>query len=174
MSVAISTERRLLTEAEFGLVAQTHYPQIGGLERDDLAGLARQLREYRRKAQTIARQQRREMRGKAEPRGTRPARDNSGTAVKAQILSDALQRVNSELGRLKRAEVRASQSEYARHALELKRANRVQHHPRSGRTAGQGLQPNPSQRRTVESDPREVGRVSQFVKAAQARRDSRG
>ena len=29
----------------------------------------------------------------------------------------------------------------------------------------------PSTRRTVEADPREVGRVSQFVKDAQARRD---
>lgn len=173
MSIAISTERRLLTEAEFGLVAQTHYPQICGLGQDELGALARQLREYRRKAQSIARQQRREMRGKAEPRGTRPARDNSGTTVKAQILSDALQRVNSERARQRRAEARASQSDYARRALELKRANRVLHHPQSGRTAGRGLQPNPSERRTVESDPREVGRVSQFVKAAQARRDSR-
>jgi hypothetical protein len=39
------------------------------------------------------------MRGKAEPRGTTPAKDNSGTVAKAQALRDALDRVEAELGR---------------------------------------------------------------------------
>ena len=43
--------------------------------------------------------QAREMRGKAEPRGATPAKDNAGTVAKAQALRDALDRVEAELGR---------------------------------------------------------------------------
>ena len=111
------------------------------------------------------------MRGKAEPRGTRPAKDNTGTTIKRQIFASALRRVNREATRIGKAQARASQSEIARRALELKRANRMRHHPSAGRTAGEGMRSIPNQGPTVEADPREIGRVSQFVKAGQARRD---
>lgn len=171
MSVRISTERRMLRDAEFETVARTHYPDIFNLSGDELAELVSRVRNYRNRARDIARQQRREMRGKAEPRGTRPATDNTGTSIKKQILSNALKRLNREAGRRAVEERRASQSEIARRALALKRANRVRHHPSAGRTASQGMQPIPSQAPTVETDPREIGRVSQFVRDAQARRD---
>jgi hypothetical protein len=45
------------------------------------------------------------------------------------------------------------------------------HHPEPGRTASKGMQPKVSSRRTVKADPREIGRVSQAVKVAQAKRD---
>jgi hypothetical protein len=161
----------MLTEAELGVVRQSHYPAIAELAKDELVDAARRLRDYRNKARDVARQQRREMRGKAAARGARPARDNTGTARKKQIFAGALKRVNRELGRTAKDERRASQSEIARRALELKRANRVRHHPSAGRTARHGMHAIPNQRATVEADPREIGRVSQFVKAGQARRD---
>lgn len=172
MSVPISTEKRMLTEPEFEVVQQTHYPDIARLSKGELADAAKRLREYRNKARDVARQQRREMRGKAAPRGARPAADNTGTTMKKQIFSDALGRVNNELRRLEREEARTGQAELARKALELKRAHRVRHHPGPGRTAGQGMRANPNEGPTVQMDPREIGRVSQFVKAGQARRDS--
>ena len=43
--------------------------------------------------------QAREMRGKADPHGAKPAKDNLGTVAKAQALGDALQRVEAELSR---------------------------------------------------------------------------
>jgi hypothetical protein len=171
MSVPIAMEQRMLTDAEFEVVKQTHYPAIAALPQGELADAARRLRDYRNKARDVARQQRREIRGKAVPRGARPARDNTGTAMKKQIFASALKRVNRELGRTAKDEQRASQSEIARRALELKRADRVRHHPSAGRTAGQGMHPIPNQGPTVEADPREIGRVSQFVKVGQARRD---
>ena len=58
-----------------------------------------------------------------------------------------------------------------RAALERKRAAPV-HHPDPGRTAGEGMRPKDSQEPTVQTDPREIGRVSQFVRDAQARRDA--
>jgi hypothetical protein len=39
------------------------------------------------------------MRGKAEPRGAKLAKDNLGTVAKAQALRDALARVEAELRR---------------------------------------------------------------------------
>jgi hypothetical protein len=79
--------------------------------------------------------------------------------------------VNRELKRVDKDEQRASQSEIAHHALELKRASRVRQHPSAGRTAKRGMRPVPNQIPPGIADPREVGRVSQFVKAGQARRD---
>jgi hypothetical protein len=172
MSVPIATEERMLTAAEFEMVKQTHYPAIAELSRDELADAARRLRDYRDKARDVGHRQRREMRGKADARGARPARDNTGTTMKKQIFASALKRVNRELGRTAKNEQRASQSELARRALELKRANRVRHHPSAGRTAGRGMQAITNPGPTVEADPREIGRVSQFVKVGQARRDS--
>ena len=171
MSMPISTEQRMLTAAEFEVVKTTHYPDIAELTEGELADAARRLRDYRDKARDIARQQRREMRGKAEPRGTRPAKDNTGTTIKRQIFASALRRVNREATRIGKAQARAGQSEIARRALELKRANRMRHHPSAGRTAGDGMRSIPNRGPTVEADPREIGRVSQFVKAGQARRD---
>jgi hypothetical protein len=175
MSVPIATEQRILTEAEFETVQRTHYPEICRLSSGELAETVRRIRAFRDRARDTARQQRREMRGKAPPRGARPARDDSGTRMKQQIFAQALKRLNRERGRLGVAGeedgAAAGQSELAQKALELKRAARVRHHPSAGRTAGRGMQALPNQGPTVETDPREIGRVSQFVKAGQARRD---
>ncbi len=172
MSISAATEKRLLTADEHELVASTHYPHVSALDRDDLAEARQRLRTSRNKARDIAHRQRREMRGKAEARGAKPARDNSGTEMKRRIFGNALKRVNRELARYAAAERKPRQAEIARRALELKRANRAVHRPAGGRTARGGMTAKPSNRPTVETDPREIGRVSQFVKNAQAKRDS--
>ncbi len=171
MSMPMSTEQRMLTAAEFEVVKRTHYPDIAALSTGELADAAKRLRDFRDKARDVAHQQRREMRGKADPRGARAARDNTGTTVKRQIFASALRRVNRERTRIGKDHERASQSELARRALELKRANRMRHHPSAGRTAAHGMRSIPNPGRTVEVDPREIGRVSQSVKVGQARRD---
>jgi len=155
MSVPIATEQRLLTDAEFEVVQQSHYPAIFELSRDALADAARRLRDYRDKAGDVARRQRREMRGKASPRGARPARDNTGSTMKKQIFASALKRVNRELGRTARAEQRAGQSEIARRALALRRESRVGRHPSAGRTAGHGMRAIPNPVPPTATDPRE-------------------
>lgn len=171
MSVPRNTEKRMLTEAEFDAVEKTHYPTLGALGKEELAEIVRRIRAYRNKARDIAHQQRREMRGKGAPRGASPAQDNTGTSIKKQIFANALKRANRALERLKSAEGKPSQAVLARRALAMKRANMKRHQPDPGRTAHGSAQPKPSQRRTVEADPREIGRVSDFVQRAQARRD---
>lgn len=172
MSISKMDERRLLAADELELVDRSHYPDISALDRAELGQMAKRLRGFRDKARDVAHRQRREMRGKSEPRGMQATRDNTGTEMKRRILASALKRVNRELERFAAAERTPSQAEIARRALDLKRANRVVHHPAAGRSGHGGMTPKASTRPTVESDPREVGRVSQFVKNAQAKRDA--
>ncbi len=173
MSISRKTEARLLDSTERGLVDATHHPEICALDLEELRARRRLLREYRDRARDRARQQRREMRGKAEPRAAAEARDNTGTALKDEVLSAALKRLTRAIHRLEEAEARSlSQGEIARRALELRRAGTRRHHPVAGRHAGGGMRPDPH-RPALRTDPREVGRVSQAVRVAQARRDAR-
>lgn len=101
----------------------------------------------------MARGRRRERRGKAEPRGARPAPDESGLTAKTQIFASALKRVNRELGRFRKAE--RSQGEIGRRALEMKRAARARRHPSAGRTPSEGMRPIPGGMPSGDEDPRE-------------------
>ena len=99
MNDAAKLEARLLSGAELELVAVTRPPEIERQSVDQLKAAARRLREAHERAKAIGTRQAREMRGKAEPRGAAPAKDNSGTVAKAQALRDALDRVEAELSR---------------------------------------------------------------------------
>ena len=99
MSVQRDVERRLLAASELEDVAATRYPRILELSRAELQAVLRRLREQRDRAQGISRQQRREMRGKSDARGTSAARDDRGSVGKAQVLAQAVKRANTELVR---------------------------------------------------------------------------
>ena len=104
MNDAVKLEARLLTAAENELVAATRPPEIERQSVDELKSVARRLREAHDRAKAIGTRQAREMRGKAEPRGAKLAKDNAGTVAKAQALRDALDRVEAELSRRDEAE----------------------------------------------------------------------
>lgn len=172
MGVGIAAERRLLSEEEYGWVARSHYPGLRDLGHEDLLGLARWLRERRSRARDIVRGRRRVRRGKAEPRGAaQEAPSERGLAAKKQVFARALRRVNARIERLQAEARRARATANLRGALERRR-NAPVHHPGPGRTAGEGMRPVENQEDTVGVDPREVGRVSQAVRDAQARRDA--
>jgi hypothetical protein len=99
MNDASKEEARLLSGAELELLAGTRPPEIERQSVEELKATARRLREARDRAKAIGTRQAREMRGKSEPRGATPAKDNSGTVGKAQALRDALDRVEAELSR---------------------------------------------------------------------------
>lgn len=164
---------RLLDEGERELVAASRYPALGDLSDEDLGRLKSNLRNRRDRAQDIAKRQRREMRGKATPAGARPAGDDAGTREKLSLLSSAVQRTNKEAARRQRFAAKETLKENAEKALEMRRASLRQNRPSSGRTAHKGMRSVPNQKGPNITDPMEVGRVSQFVKQGQARRDSR-
>lgn len=104
MNDASKEEARLRSGVELELVAVTRPSEIERQSVDEKAA-ARRLREAHDRARGIGTRQAREMRGKAEPRGAKPAKDNSGTVAKAQALRDALDRVEAELSRREAAPV---------------------------------------------------------------------
>jgi len=166
LSVQRNTEAGLLTEDERADVDASRYPQVLELSRQDLAALVKRLRERRDRAQTINRQQQREMRGRAEARGAAPSCDNLGTLQKAQVLAQAVKRANKELARHDAPVNVTTSQEMVRKAFEMRQAARAEQHPSAGWTSGRGMRSKPSTRPTVKMDPREIGRVSQSTKAA--------
>lgn len=166
MSVNPNAEDRLLSIAEREMVEQTKPAGIAQLSKEELQALGKRLREARDRAWRIGRQQQREMRGKVEFRAASPARDNTGTEAKAEVLVDALRRVTAALRKLNTP----TPAEPARKATAA-RAMPAPQHPGPARTASKGMQPKPNRRPTAKADPREIGRTSQAVKVAQAKRD---
>ena len=99
MARSIKHEQRLLNADELTLVEKSHHPALGLLPDHDLKELRKLVRERRDRAQDIAARQRRELRGKAGPKGARPATGDSGTREKRDLLAAALQRLNKEAAR---------------------------------------------------------------------------
>ena len=175
MSDRAQLEARLLNAAERDIVSATRPPAIEQLSVEQLKVLAQRLRRARDRAKDIGSQQKREMRGKAEPRGAKPTRDNAGTLAKAQVLGEAIGRVEEELSRRENlTAATTTQADLSRHALELKLSHPAPPHPGSGRSsASDGMRPKERQKPLrIGASQGEVGRVSQEGKVAQARKDS--
>ncbi len=172
MAVRMRDELRVLGYDELELVVKSHIPLVLELSDPELGDLIKRAREMRKRARDIANRQRREMRKKATPSGTRPARDNIGMKRRAEVLAGTMKRLNNERQRRAEQAHMPEQVRLAKKALQLKRANGKGHGGPSYKTASKGM-------RNVESKvpeqllhPMEIGRVSQFVKDAQAKRDS--
>ena len=174
MSDQTKLEARLLSAAELEVVNATRPPAIEQASDEQLKVLAQRLRRARDRAKDIGARQKREMRGKADPRGTKPTRDNTGTLAKAQVLGEAIERVQEELSRRENlTTATTTQADLSRHALELKLSHPAPPHPGSGRSASEGMKPKERQKPLrVGASKGEVGRVSQEGKVAQARKDS--
>src|SRR6476620_9390167 len=99
MSQRTQLEARLLSAAELEVVNASRPPAIEQASDEQLKALAQRLRRARDRAKDIAARQKREMRGKAHPKGTKPTRDNAGTLAKAQVLGEAIECIEGELSR---------------------------------------------------------------------------
>lgn len=99
MAMSRGDETRYLDADERELVDRTRGQELRQLGDDALTELIRLVRERRKRARDIGRRQHREMRGKAEPAGASAARRNDGTTRKAEALTSAMKRLNSEKAR---------------------------------------------------------------------------
>jgi hypothetical protein len=166
-------ERRLLGADELTLVEKTHHPALGLLPDQDLAELRKLVRERRDRAQQIAARQRRELRGKATPKGARAATDDSGTREKRDVLAAAMQRLNKEVARRQAKAARQALINGAKRALELRReANANAARPAPERMANAGKNPKVSPAYSLRN-PAKLGATSQRNKNMQAKRDSK-
>ncbi len=99
MGYSHKAERKRVGADEVELLDKSHHPALGKLSDAELSELRKLVRDRRDRAQTMANQQRREARRKAEPRGAQAAYDNSGTLRKADVLAGAIRRINAEVVR---------------------------------------------------------------------------
>lgn len=174
MNTKAELDTRVLNAAELEMLNATRSPEIEAISPDELKSIGRRLRQAHARAKDIGARQQREMRGKAKPRGSAPAKDNAGTLAKAHVLYGAIQRVDEELSRREQASTpMPSQAALSRHALELKIKSEARQHPDPGRWASQGMQSKKRQKMPpIGTTRKEIGRVSQAGKVAQARKDA--
>jgi hypothetical protein len=175
MNANAESENRLLDASELEIVGATRSPSIEQLSMEQLKALAHRLRRAHGRAKDISERQQREMRGKVDPRGAKRAQDNAGYTAKVHVLFEAIQRVDGELSRREENNTGShSQAELSRHALELKLSSQTIQHPDSGRSASAGMRPIERQEPfQIGTTRKEIGRVSQAGKVAQARKDAR-
>jgi len=172
MTLTRKDEERSLSAEELELVAPSHQPEIAALSDEALSKLRKLVRERRDRAKDISKRQRREMRGKAAPKGAAPASADAGSKRKVAVLAQAMKRLNNEATRRENKAAKAQLVDNMRRALEMKEAKERPSRPKS-KTAGKGMKKSASEKNEQIGDPREAGRVSQFVKQGQARRDSK-
>ena len=174
MARSLKHERQLLSADEFTLVEKSHHPALGLLPDKDLAELRKLVRERRDRAQTIAARQRRELRGKATPKGARPAADDTGTREKRDLLAAAVRRLNKEAARREAQAAKQDLINSAQRALELRRSTTSgdASRPLPSRTAHEGLNPKAAPAYSLRN-PAKLGAISQHNKNMQAKRDSR-
>ena len=96
MAIRRKEEERALAADERDLVEKTHHPALQALSDRELSDLVKMVRERRDRAKTQANQRRREMRGKAEPKGATPSKSDEGSKAKVAVLAMSVRRLNSE------------------------------------------------------------------------------
>jgi len=173
MAMTRKEEARALDAEERDLVARSHHSAVQTLDDADLAQLKALIRTRRDRARSLAHQKRREMRGKAAPRGAEVARADAGSSRKVEALAAAMRRLNVEHAR--RGKMRARMTLIANQQRALMMAQGVEwpHESLNTRTAHAGMRAVANTRIRRIGSAREAGRVSQFVRNAQARRDAR-
>ncbi len=173
MELTRKEEARALDAEERDLVARTHHPEVAALDDVELSALVALVRARRDRAQDLAKRRRREMRGKAAPQGGQAARADGGSRAKAVALAAAMKRLNAEAARRRSMAARVRMVESQQRALAMRQAA-----PRAGgwsntRHAHAGMRAIVATRTRPIGSAMEAGRVSQFVRNAQAKRDGR-
>ncbi|MGD9920939.1 MAG: hypothetical protein AB7V13_05775 [Pseudorhodoplanes sp.] len=175
MSITRKQEVRALDTEERELVEKSHHPALQELSDQELSQLVKLVRERRDRAKTQANQRRREIRGKAAPKGATPSTSDDGSKTKLAVLAMAVRRLNSEVERRRRMTAAVAQVDTARKALAMKRASEQDGSEAAfnSRQAHHGMRNIVSRKRQKLVQPMERGRLRKAAAVAQARRDSR-
>jgi hypothetical protein len=173
MAITRKEEERALSKDERELVERSHHPVLQEISDADLSSLVKLVRERREKATDLAKQRRREMRGKGSPKGSAPSTSDEGSKLKAEVLAMAMRRLNKEVERRRRMAASVSLVENARNALLMKQEGGETGPDFNSRHAHKGMRSIKSDRREKLVRPMELGRQRKAGKVAQAKRDGR-
>lgn len=175
MAISRKQEERLLTTDEWQLVQRTHHPALQDLSDADLSDISKKVRERRNRAQTEAHRQRREIRGKADPKGTKAATKDTGSRAKLEVLAMSMRRLNSESARRLRMQGKVQMIENMQAALERKKKSKIEKDASyNTRHAHAGMHAIENARRQSLVRPMERGRLRKAAAVSQAKRDARG
>ena len=174
MAITQKEEARALDAEERDLVEKSHHPALQQLSDQELSKLVKLVRERRDKAKTKAEQRRREMRGKAAPRGATPSKADTGSRTKLAVLAMAVRRLNSESERRRRMAASSSLVSNAKKALAMRQASDEDDGPDfNSRHAHKGMRDVANQRAENLIRPMERGRLRKAAAVSQAKRDAR-
>lgn len=173
MSTSRKQADRALDKTERELVANTYHPVLQDLSDKELSNLIRLVRERRDKARHEVQRRRREIRGKAAPKGAEAATSAAGNKAKLEVLATAMSRLNAERSRRERMAARLSQVELSRRAWALRQVSHDESAPANTRHAHAGMRNVASARGESLVRPMERGRQRKAAAVAQAKRDSR-
>src|SRR5262249_21985422 len=138
MSVPCKFERSILSYDEHEIILRTHHPEIYDAALDDLKALRQRLRERRNKERTLARENRRAVRGKGAQRGASFPGTAEHPLRRKHVFAAALKRVNREIDRMHKLGARTAHIEAARRALAMCRAAQFPTRPPTRRAKGCG------------------------------------
>ena len=93
--------KQICTKTEFELFTNSRARSIKSLTEKDLAKAVTRSRRARDKYRSLAERQRRESRGKQQPRGSRAAKGSQRTERKAELFAETLDRYQARLAELK-------------------------------------------------------------------------
>jgi hypothetical protein len=172
MAITRKEEARALNTEQRELVEKSYHPAVQALSDAELAKLVRQMREQRDKSQTDARRRRREMIGKAAPKGAKPSTQDAGSQTKLAVLAMAVRRLNAEAERRRQIAAKLALVENAGRALKMKQAA-AKGADFNTRTAHTGMREVANQKRKSLVRPMELGRQRKAGAVAQAKRDAR-
>ena len=173
MSVPCKFERSILSYDEHEIILRSHHPEIYDAGLDDLKALRQRLREMRDKERTLAREKRRAVRGKGAQRGASFPGTAEHPLQRKQVFAAALKRVNREIDRLQKLEVRTAHIEAAHKALAMHRAEKFADRPAPGEAAGEGMRAKVSPRRRYVVPGAKIGSIVRATAVVQAKRDAR-
>ena len=174
MATIASAERRVLTAAEYELVAKTYAPALNDLKHRELATLVRWLRQQHAKCRGLDRRRAAKGARSGTRKGMTGATMGPGLAAKMQAFARALARATARLDRLVAGEKRAAMKARMAEALARKRAVEAAPHPPGGRRVGTGPRPIENRKTRPIVKGSRIGSTSQATRNAQARRDKRG
>src|SRR5262249_20166492 len=110
MSIPCKFERSILSYDEHEITLRSHHPEIYDASLDDLRALRQRLREMRDKERTLARENRRAVRGKGAQRAPSFPGQAEPPLRRKQVSAAALNRVTREIDRIHKLEARTALS----------------------------------------------------------------
>ena len=97
MTIPLSRAKQVCTTSEYALVLASSHKKVQELTPSRIKPKIERARKMRDKFRSLAASQRREARGKQDPRRSTPASDNERTELKAQIFQESLERLEKGL-----------------------------------------------------------------------------